>query len=59
MGDMTEFFSCLSAIIMASVFWGNFFFFGLLAFLDLTGDIIRALYKLIVKHFPNVRKTLN
>lgn len=56
MDDMEEFFTCLSAIIMSSVCMGHFFFYGFVGFIDLIVDIVRAVSKLVVRHFPNVRK---
>lgn len=58
MDDMKEFFACLSAIIMSSVFMGHFFFYCFVGFIDLIVDIFLSVYNLVVKHFPNVRKKM-
>jgi len=54
--DLTEFFGCFSAITMASIFMGHFLFYGFYGMIVLIGDVARAAYKLVVRHFPNVRK---
>ena len=56
-GDITELFTCLSAIIMSSVFMGHCFFYAFSGLICLIGDMICALFKFAVRHFPNVRKT--
>lgn len=56
MDDMSEFFACLAAINMASVFMGHFVFYAFTGFIDLVVDTVLGLYKLAVRYFPNVRK---